>query len=209
MSILSLPGELRNNIYRLILSHQDPISFSNYTYWLHDNRRKQHTPGIFRANKAIHHEASTFFYAENCFDFTTCNAEAGASFLKRIDRNAIHIQHIYLNFPKFQYLDPGDITLEDHSARLLANIQRSCANLRTVRTSLQSTTAMEYRLDKLDHLRVATEALKMVDTKFKAMPSLPEIIVEVYEDGPSDYIRRKMTEYGWTMRTTVEEEDDA
>lgn len=37
----------------------------------------------------------------------------------------------------------------------------------------------------------------------------PEIIVEVYKDGPSDYFRRKPIENGWTIGTTVEEKNDA
>jgi hypothetical protein len=86
---LSLPSELRNNIYRLVLLHQEPIGFLTNKYRFHTYRRLQHTPGIFRTNKTIHHEASTFFYAENRFDFTTCNAEEVASILKQIDRNAV------------------------------------------------------------------------------------------------------------------------
>ena len=31
--------------------------------------------------------------------------------------------------------------------------------------------------------------------------NLEDIIVEVYEDGPSDYIRRKMENYGWIVST--------
>jgi hypothetical protein len=44
---------------------------------------------------------------------------------------------------------------------------------------------------------------------FKAISSLQEIIVEVYEDGPSDHIRREMKNHGWTISATeyVEEPD--
>lgn len=68
---------------------------------------------------------------------------------------------------------------------------------------------MEARLDNLDHSRIVTEALKLVDTSFRAISSLQEITVEVYEDGPSDYIRKRMNNHGWTIRITpnVEEED--
>lgn len=68
---------------------------------------------------------------------------------------------------------------------------------------------MELRLDDLDNPKIVTEALKLVDTRFRAISSLQEIIVEVYEDGPSDHIRRRMKSHGWTISTTeyVEEED--
>jgi hypothetical protein len=42
----------------------------------------------------------------------------------------------------------------------------------------------------------------LVNTRFRAISSLQDIIVEVYEDGPSNYIRRKMEIQGWTIRTT-------
>ncbi|KAL9013413.1 MAG: hypothetical protein Q9173_001889 [Seirophora scorigena] len=68
---------------------------------------------------------------------------------------------------------------------------------------------MELRLDALDNPKVATEALKLADTHFGTFSSLHEIIVEVYEDGPSDHARREMESHGWTISTTenVEEED--
>ena len=65
--------------------------------------------------------------------------------------------------------------------------------------SLYSTNAMELRLNALDNPKVVTEALRLVNTHFRAISFLHEIIVEVYEDGPSDHIRRKMESYGWTM----------
>ncbi len=39
--------------------------------------------------------------------------------------------------------------------------------------------------------------------------SLQKIIVEVYKDGPSNYIRRRMESYGWTISIAeyAEEED--
>ena len=55
-------------------------------------------------------------------------------------------------------------------------------------TSLYSTNAIELKLDALDNPKIVTEALKLVDTRFKAISSLQEIIVRVYKDGPSGYI---------------------
>jgi len=43
-----------------------------------------------------------------------------ASFLGQIGRNnADYIRHICIHFPKFLYLDPGDVTLEDDSLGIL------------------------------------------------------------------------------------------
>ena len=62
---------------------------------------------------------------------------------------------------------------------------------------------------QLPYLALVTEALKLVDIHFRVISSLQEIIVEVYEDGPSDHIRRKMESHGWTISIAeyVEEED--
>lgn len=204
-SFLSLPSELRNGIYELILLHEEPID-----PWFDYNRRQKLTPGLLRANKAVHREASSLFYAQNRFDFTKGTLEDVASFLEQIgSNNAAYIRHICVDFPRFLYLDPSDVTLEEESVGILANIQSGCANLSTLTTSLYSTNAMELRLDNLDNPKIVTEALKLVDTHFRAISSLQEIIVEVYEDGPSDHIRRRMKSHGWTISTTeyVEEED--
>lgn len=201
----SLPSELRNRIYELRLVFEEPID-PRSVY----NRRQELTPGLLRVNKAIHREASSLFYAQNRFDFTLSTPEDVASFILKIgSNNAGYIQHVYVDFPNFTYLDPGDVTLEQDSVSIFAKIQDGCVNLSTLTTSLYSTNAMELRLDNLDNPKVVTEALKLVNTCFRAVPSLRRIIVEVYEDGPSDYIRRKMEDQGWTISTTqyVEKED--
>lgn len=68
---------------------------------------------------------------------------------------------------------------------------------------------MEVKLDALDHPKIVAEALALVDARFRAFSSLQEIIVEVYEDGPSNHIRREMKNHGWTISATeyVEEPD--
>jgi len=46
-----------------------------------------------------------------------------ASFLRTIGRdNADCIRHVCVNFPKFLYLELGDVTLEEGSIGILANI---------------------------------------------------------------------------------------
>jgi hypothetical protein len=102
-----------------------------------------------------------------------------------------------------------DVTLEDDSVRILVKIQSDCTKLGTLTTSLQSTNAMEVKPDALDYPKIVAEALALVDARFRAISSLQEIIVEVYEDGPSDHIRREMKNHGWTISATeyVEESD--
>lgn len=202
-NFFSLPSELRNRVYELLLIHQEPID-----PWVDHNRLQELTPGLFRANKTVQREVSSLFYAQNRFDFTMRTPEDVASFLEKIGRNnADYIRHICVDFPEFFPLDPNNVALEDNSVRILAKIQSDCTNLSTLTTSLSSTNAMEHRLDALDNLTVVSQAFRLLDTRFRAISSLQEIVVEVYKDGPSDYIRREMKSYGWKISATEYVED--
>ncbi|KIM99303.1 hypothetical protein OIDMADRAFT_181647 [Oidiodendron maius Zn] len=197
-NFLTLPSELRNRVYELCVLHEEHLD-----PWTNYSPRQELTPGLLRANKAVHRETSSMFYAHNRFNFTTATPEDVASFLGTIGpNNADCIQHVCINFPTFRYLDPGDVTLEESSIGILTNIQSRCANLSTLTTSLCSTNAMALKLDALDYPKIATEALELVNTRFRAISSLQDIVVEVCEDGPSHYIRRKMESHGWTVSAT-------
>jgi len=204
-NFLSLPGELRNGIYELLLLHQEPIVPLDY------NRRykltPKLTPGLLRTSKTVHREASSLLYAQNRFDFSVLIPEEVASFLEQIGRiNANSIRHIIVNFPTF-CLDRHDVALEDNNVLLiLTKIQSDCAKLSTLTTSPHITKTMEHELDKLDNPKLVAEALLLVDTRFRAISSLQEIIVEVYKDGLSDHIGREMQSHGWTISVTEEED---
>lgn len=60
-----------------------------------------------------------------------------------------------------------------------------------------------------DSLSICDRALDLVDAHFRAITSLQEIIMEVYDEGLDCSIIRKMNSYGWTLRTVelVEEEE--
>lgn len=215
-NFLSLPSELRNRIYELCLLQPEPIEPIEPIELIKRmvslfNRRQESAVGIFRTNKVIYREASSLFYAQNHFDFTMATSSQVASFLKTIGRNnSDHIRHIHISFPEFLNLDAGNVTLDDDSIGLLASIRDGCNNLGTLTTSLDSTQAMRRRLDTLDDPKRVDEALGLVNTSFRDIASLQEIIVEVYQDSPCDDIRRKMESYGWTIDVTenVEEWDE-
>lgn len=191
----SLPREIRDQIYELVLLHREPID-----PWLDGNRRQNLNSQLLRASKAVHHETSLLFYAQNIFDFTYGTPEDVVSFLGQIGRNnADHIRHICVDFPMFLYLLPGDVVPEDDGIAILANIQSGCASLSTLTMSLPSTSSMERRLHLLDDPEIVSEALQLVNTHCRAITSLQKIVVEVYENNPSDDIRRKFESHGWTI----------
>lgn len=168
------------------------------------------TSGLLCANRAIHREASSVFYGQNIFDFTEANPNRVVSFLGQIgSTNAGYIRHILIDFPSFLYPDPGEVTLEKDVVGMLELIQHECTDLSTISTSLRSTNSMEVRLDDLDNNKIATEALELVDSRFRNISSIEKIIVEVFEDGPSGHIRRRMESHGWVVNQNerVEEEE--
>lgn len=208
-NFLSLPSELRNNIYEQILVLQEPIPCQYSSIWC--SGLQSLTPSLLRANKTIHIEASTIFYGNNHFDFSMCTWRDMSSFFEQIGRhNASYILHICIKFPKFYDLQLHDVHLETESVITLVKIYYYCTGLVTLTTSLDSTNDMEVELDALDYPKIVEKALALVDALLRSILPLRKIIVQVYEDGPSGHIRRRMEDHGWTINTTkyVESELD-
>ncbi|KAF7898377.1 hypothetical protein EAF00_004823 [Botryotinia globosa] len=146
------------------------------------------------------------FYAQNIFEFALCNAQ---EFLNKIvPINASSIRCIVITFPEFYDLEPSNIELEVHDFQGLSKTQNDCTSLITLETDLESTNAWQTRLDELDNLNVVAEALGLVNSHFRAIPSLQNITVNLYEEGPGDYIRREMMNHGWTIKTTENTKSD-
>ncbi|KAM7223983.1 hypothetical protein V8F06_000456 [Rhypophila decipiens] len=193
---LSLPSEIRNMIYELIVvcpEYLRPKPLPGHIRRL--------TPALLRTNKVIHAEACSLLYGQNCFEFrgSPIQPEDIVSFFDQIGtRNTGYIREILIEFPVF--VKPDNVTLDNNSSDILATLQNRCPNLSTITTCLD---------DRMEHLlatqgkKVATEALKMVNHRFRAIlsSSLQEIFVEVYGRGPSDYIRQEMEALGWEIFT--------
>lgn len=113
------------------------------------------------------------------------------SFFEQIDQNnANYIQHIYVKFLKFLYLNSNNIILENNSVDIFANIQSNCVNLSTLTKFLNSTNVIKLRLDALDNFKIVTKTLKLINTYFKVILSLQKIIVKIYKDDSSNYIKK-------------------
>ncbi|KAH7003004.1 hypothetical protein EDB82DRAFT_2720 [Fusarium venenatum] len=207
MSFLDFPGEIRNNIYEILLLHSDFVDpWYPVDHYVSLNPLfgyiSKYVTGLFRVNKIAHREASLLFYSHNRFNFTEVGAEAIASFLQQIGtRNASFIRHIIIDFPEFSRLEPGNVTIEVESARSLGKILSSCTGLNTVETSLRITSSREHELESLDNHGVAVEALDLIDTHFRSITSLSEIIIELCEYTPENVLRSTMEGCGWVLRT--------
>ena len=195
-NFLSLPGELRNDIFQQLLVNSKPIGTMS-----HVAIKRLLNPALLRANRAVQWEASSLLYGENCFDLASCNAQRLGSFLDRIGRiNASRIRHVNIPFPDMPDLYKGTVALEAGCARLLARIRSDCTGLSTLKMPLYSGgNDMLFLLNSCDAPQTVDEALILVDTHLRAITSLREIIVEAYEHLPNAAIRKKMESYGWRV----------
>jgi len=212
LSFLSLPRELRDQIYELVLLHEESID-----PWAGFFSRQKLTPGLFRVNKATHNEAISLFYTWNCFDFTKGHSENIASFLEQIGRsNADCIRHIQIDFPRF-FLENGCITLDEDSISTLATLQSGCDYLGTLTMPRVSSTHVAPIITSVEAVDIATatdpkvitEALELINTHIRSISSLQDIIVELYEDYedvPRYHIRGEMERLGWKIHQIGEAE---
>ncbi|TGO12262.1 hypothetical protein BTUL_0091g00060 [Botrytis tulipae] len=199
-NILSLPRELRNKIYEELLVCKSSIDIDSQLRFL----PRDLTQGLLFTCRTIHGEATSVFYAQNIFEFDLWNAQG---FLNKIGPiNASCIRRIAITFPAFY--DLANIELQVNDSQGLSRIQNDCTSLITLETGLESTNAWQTRLDELDNLNVVAEALALVNSHFRTIPSLQNITVNLYEEGPGDYIRREMINHGWTIKTTENPKSD-
>jgi hypothetical protein len=215
INFFSFPSEIRNKIYEEALVLSELIVLCAMQYGgiyglaLPMNSRMcgllRLCPVILLANKRTHREASTLLYSRNRFrldkGFLTL-------FLDQIGpQNASFLRHICIAFPAFDDYHVESVTLKEDSIRTLECIRDNCTNLATLETSLRFRTIniMESAIDAPDSPRAATLAL--VDARFKAISSLKEIIVNVYDEPISCDLREEMHGCGWTIEGTWEESE--
>ncbi|QKX61717.1 uncharacterized protein TRUGW13939_08872 [Talaromyces rugulosus] len=198
---LSIPGELRNIIYKQLLVLEDPIDPLSGSKQL-----LLHTELLY-TNKQIYHESVSVLYGHNSFDLAGYDFELLARFLNQIGRNnASYIQCIWLGFPCLRDIE-DELTFEDDSSQILTKIQSDCTALKTLMFTPFNTHTMGLELDAIESPEIVTKALSMIDARFRGIASLKEVILEVYEDAPILDIRERIESQGWTINVVEREEE--
>ncbi|KAJ9658702.1 hypothetical protein H2198_003580 [Neophaeococcomyces mojaviensis] len=186
-SFLGLPNEIRNRIYKTVLTISHPIHLfqdpgSAVASFAPD--RPPHWLAILHTNRQIHAESSAILYTENHFHFVDITGQQVVvlrSFLDRIgSTNAASLSHLCINFPVAESMDdqPGSVRLKDHSLQSLQLLQDRCTNLSTLETLVHHKNSRFFtRTD--DFLR---EAFSQIDAQLKAIHSLKRVIVRVEVD---------------------------
>jgi hypothetical protein len=159
----------------------------------------------------VHREASPLLYASNCFEFIHLNlctpslarftqsAALGSFFTKIGHQNASFIRQICIDFPTISNYKPGSTTLQKDSVKTLELIRDKCTSIAELETTLRDTYLLETDTSPI----VVEAALERVDTHFKAILSLKEVIVHIHHhQDPSDDLKKKMHDFGWTTKVT-------
>lgn len=193
-NFFSLPREIRDMIYKLCLLNSDPMRPFGYRCHICEV-----SPDLLQASKTVHNEARSVLY-QNRIDFTNAAPSFISLFFGEIgSNNADCIRHVYVEFPNFCDLEVGNVTIDARWIESLGCIKRGCANLRTLTIS-QVTYPIELLFGNYYNEEVVTEALTFVNTLFRAtFPSVHDIIIEVYGNDPSGYIRKQIENQGWSV----------
>ena len=208
-----MPGEIRLKIYSELLVLSEPIVFvadhGPTSPALFRSKRDGLCPALLRINKRMYSEAKIVLYSNNRFRFpdiftSTPSAISSAHiapFLHQIGSQASHIRHICIPFPVFEYIQPDSAVLHNAHIKNLDLIRGTCTSIRTLEL-LVSPGWADYPLSDPP---ITAEAIGLLDTHFKNVPSLKEIIVnfEMYSElDSSNELTKKMHEYGWTVKFT-------
>ena len=208
MNFFDIATEIRLKIYSELLVLSEPIVFLAYrSPSLFRSQRERLYPALLRANRRVHREASPLLYSNNRFQFpevftftfaptATSNVHI-APFLYQIQSQASLIRHICIPLHIFDYPQFSGVRFHKAHIKILELIRDTCTSIKTLEL-LVSPDYDNYPLGD-------SETLDLLDTRFKSIPSLKEIIVnfKVYpEQDPSDDLTKKVHDYGWTVSVT-------
>jgi hypothetical protein len=140
-------------------------------------------PALLRVNKKVHSEASSLLYSNNRFRFpdilistpSATNSPYIAPFLPQIGSQASLIRHICITFPfpTFDDFRHDRAMLHEAHIKNLELIRDTCTSITTLELLLPPDSTIYAFCDS----PIAGEALDLLDTRFKAIPSLKEIII--------------------------------
>lgn len=206
VDFLTLPVGIRNKIYKRVLFVPHPL----YLFQEPGSHVESFMPekpvgwlAILYTNRKIYREASAVLYEKNRFhlvDITEQQFGLLQSFLECIGPvNAASLSHLCINFPVVESAcgPSGNINPRLDSLETLKLVRDKCTNLSTLEMLVHHKNRDVFR--KTDNFLL--EALSLVDSQFKTIPSLEKVIVRftVHDGVPSSTTRKLMQELGWVV----------
>ncbi|TPX12844.1 uncharacterized protein E0L32_006724 [Thyridium curvatum] len=195
----NLPPELRDQIYKEVLIHKEPIIVEKG-----DTQRQPVTVGLLRANKTIHAEASPILYGQNWFDLTDMEADPIIRFFRQIGRrNAAYLRKMLIDFLDIDITGPLEFTIIDGSVRVMAAIQHHCVNLVSLTVSLLNWQGMD-KIDVRPYILCGAwlfeSALKLLANQMRTIPTLRTMKAVVY-DRHLEHVERILARHGFLLST--------
>lgn len=222
---LSLPSELRNKIYKLILVSNSPIEVGAcsamspspmYREPLDWDWSWPRSTSMLLVSRQIYHEAEAILYSHNFFVMYSPRLDLLECFLNHIGPvKASLLSHLYINYPimeTFPHCRPGEVKLQRDGLRSLRLLQQKCTNLRKL--TLGEFVKIPF-VGFLDNLCVHVvnsvnirpilhEYFVRVNTELQAITSLAEVTVHLPGLNSIDILLREaleeaMREFGWVL----------
>lgn len=204
-NFLDLPRELRDLIYQFCLIGKEPVD--PWRDWYYQVPSYGLAISLLRVSKAVYREASPVLYSQNIFEFDKRPPDMVDRFLDRIGSiNAYQIRHIKVDFPDVYGSLCGHLRLGQGLDCVLWDTRHRCPHVHTVTVSNWYVSGLVILCwpppDR--YLEFATAVLTWVDSLFRSLPSLRQIVVEPrgYLD-PNHHVRQEMARLGWTASWPV------
>ncbi|KAK4450250.1 hypothetical protein QBC34DRAFT_77919 [Podospora aff. communis PSN243] len=208
--LLSLPRELRDNIYLNVLDVKHPLYL-----FKEDNsddvevfapRTPARWLALLHTNRKIHAEACETLYGRHKFVFVDTAKSQGdllGVFLHKIGAvNAGYLTHVCINFPAM-IVDRQDQNAARKPDLLeLELLQERCGSLRTLEAFVygqNSKGLVAGRYSPTLGSLSTPEALLQVDAKFKAIPSLPAVLIKPSNGPLAPEVVELMQGFGWVI----------
>ncbi|KFY93586.1 hypothetical protein V498_04341 [Pseudogymnoascus sp. VKM F-4517 (FW-2822)] len=209
MSLLSLPRNIRDDIFKRVLVVRHPLYLFQDKYSAVVETFGPEIPvrwlALLYTNRQVHDEASAVLYGLNRFilvDTTPQQVRLLQSFLNCIGSvNAGLLSHLCINFPVAEMVgeQPGEILLREDGLRSLKLLQDNCINLKTLENFVHRENSTYLRQASHDDSQFIREALSQIDAQFKLISSLSRIIVRFYDGPPAPSLMELMQGLGWVI----------
>ncbi|KAI0440290.1 hypothetical protein F4803DRAFT_483990 [Xylaria telfairii] len=221
---LSLPAELRNMIYKLLLVSNSPIRFRvrsstsppiMYCRSLGRDWSWSRSTLMLLVCRQIYYEASAILYRHNFFVVDSRRLNLLERFLNYIGpAKAGLLSHIYINYPimeTFPHCRPGEVKLQRDDLRSLRLLQQNCTNLRKLTLGKFVETPLRgfydyfcVHINSADERPILHEYFVRVNAELQAITSLREVIVhlEGFNNAQvwvQEVLEEAMREFGWVF----------
>ncbi|KAJ5804777.1 uncharacterized protein N7518_001080 [Penicillium psychrosexuale] len=195
VGFLSLPVEVRNEVYKYVLTVPDTIYLfqdPGGPVQSFEPQKPYRWLALLYINRQIYDEAKVVLYGTNHFtlqEVETMQSEGGLlkSFLncigptKRVEGQS------------------GEVRLREDSLQSFQLLQKEFTHLKTLETIAYSRNSRSLLQGNLDDTKPAQEVFLEIDAQLKGIVSLKKFTIRVYSGSPDTWAREFLQKLGWVV----------